>query len=134
MIMLLQIGMMMRSGITSCHQILKRPSIALVDRDKLTNGRYCLGRVSQLLPLPFLTFSKVAAKKFQPSCFQLISWNFLAANSCGEGGAGKGEERSCLTLSGQYLEKADYWSLYGNFVNRNKLNIFHATWKLSWNT
>ena len=27
--MLLQIGMMMRSGITSCHQILKRPSIAL---------------------------------------------------------------------------------------------------------
>ena len=29
MIMLLQIGMMMRSGITSCHQILKRPSIAL---------------------------------------------------------------------------------------------------------
>ena len=65
--------------------------------------RYCPGRVRQLLPLPFLTFSKAAAKKFQPSCFQLISWNFLAANSCGEGGAGKGEERSCLTLSGQYL-------------------------------
>ena len=48
----------------------------------------------------------------------------MAANSCREGGAGKGEERSCLTLSGQYLGKTDDVAAESQKKEENLLTTF----------